>query len=382
MNKLGIVITLAVLSLFVVWTPFLAKIPKFWGIDFGQPSMETIVSNFDGINFLIVAKSLYNPDKIAIDYASVLSGRENLYFSAHYPGFPLMIRLFDVVLSGPNALLFAILASNILLAIGLYIFFEYIVKNKNLAVLFSLLALFVPARMLSMRSVGSNESLFIFFVLGSLVASSKQKHLLAGIAGALAVITRSPGILLFIAYMITPFSLWLKTGKVDWKKILPYLLIPSALVGLWIYYGVVFGDFWAYFKVGGNINLYFPPFMIFGSGFDWISGMWREDIIYTYIFYATGILIFYRNKYTKDSSLEPITHFGLIYLIMLFFIVHRDLSRYALPIAPIAIAGYSHYLESKYVKWGLAILIIPVFLYSWNFIINNVQPIMDWSSFL
>lgn len=375
------IVSVAVLSLAIMWMPFFFKADKFWGIDFGHKSMQTIVSNFDGINFLVVAKTLYNPRQIEIEFPSILSGRENLYFSAHYPGFPLMIKAFDSFLSGPNALLASIMTSNVLLAIVLYLFFTLITSKQN-ALYLSAIALFVPARMLSMRIVGSNESLFIFFALTSLIASAKSKHWLAAILGASAVLTRSPGILLFGAYMLPPLLTWFKKRTIDWKSVVPYFLIPIALISLWIVYGFVFGDFLAYFKVGGNINLYFPPFMVFASHFDWVSGMWLEDIIYTYIFYAAGTYLYFKSFVKNDPKLDVIGYFGIIYLTMIFFVVHRDISRYALPIAPIAIAGYSSYLNSKYIKYGLLLLLIPIALYSWNFILNNAQPVMDWASFL
>jgi len=372
----------ALFSLFLIWTPFLLKLKTFWGIDFSGRTMSTIVANFDGINFLVVAKTLYNPKIIEVNYASILSGRENLYFSAHYPLFPLVVKAFDMFLTGPNALLAAIVLSNILLSAALFWFFKLVSTKNNVALYLTLIALFIPARMLSMRGVGSNESLFIFFVLTSLIASVKGKHWLSAILGSLGVMTRSPGILLLGAYMMpVVIDLWRKR-QVAWKTYIPYLLIPLSLVSLWLYYGITFGDFLAYFKVGGNINLYFPPFLVFGSHFDWVSGMWLEDILYTYVFYATGIILFINNLVKNRKELKVVGYFGIIYLTMLFFIVHRDISRYALPIAPLAIAGFSPYLNSKYVKYGLAILLIPIFLYSFNFIINNVQPVMDWSAFL
>ena len=379
---MGSAILASFFSLILFWSPFLLKTNNFWGINFAGRSMQTIVTNFDGINFLVVAKSLYSPKTIEINYASILSGRENLYFSAHYPGFPLLVRAFDTLLSGPNALLAAIVVSNILLSIALFLFFRLLISKNEVTTYLSMVALFIPARMLSMRGVGSNESLFIFFILTSLVASYKGKHWLAATLGSLSVLTRSPGILLFGAYMVSPLlELWSKR-KVDWKLFLPYLLIPLSLVGLWLYYGLIFGDFLAYFKVGGNINLYFPPFMVFGSNFDWVSGMWLEDIIFTYLFYGFGIGLFFNNFVKKDNKLKIFGYFGAIYLTMILFIVHRDIARYALPIAPLAIAGYSPFLNNKYVKYGLLILLIPIFLYSWNFILNNVQPVMDWSAFL
>ena len=91
-----VAIAIAIVSLVVFWSPFLLKADKLWGIELKDHSMQTIVANFDGINFLIVAKSLYNQGIIETDYPSILSGRVNLYFSAHYPGFPLMIRAFDI----------------------------------------------------------------------------------------------------------------------------------------------------------------------------------------------------------------------------------------------------------------------------------------------
>jgi Gpi18-like mannosyltransferase len=375
-------VIVALFSLFLIWTPFLLKLKTFWGIDFAGRTMSTIVANFDGINFLVVAKTLYDPKLIEVDYASILSGRQNLYFSAHYPLFPLVVKAFDVFLTGPNALLATIVLSNILLAVALYWFYKLIVAKDNVALYLTLIALFIPARMLSMRGVGSNESLFIFFVLTSLTLSVKGKHWLSAILGSLSVITRSPGILLFGAYMMPlVMDMWHKR-KIEWKSYIPYLLIPLSLISLWFIYGLVFGDFLAYFKVGGNINLYLPPFMVFGSHFDWVSGMWREDIIYTFIFYAAGIALFFNNFVKGRKELNVIGYFGMIYLTMLFFIVHRDISRYALPIAPLAIAGFSPYLNSKYAKYGLAILLIPIFLYSFNFIIGNVQPVMDWSALL
>lgn len=267
------------------------------------------------------------------------------------------------------------------MACALFWLFKYITKNQKIATFLAIVALFFPARMLSMRGVGSNESLFIFFIFTSLVASSKGKNWLGAILGAMAVLTRSPGILLFGAYLLT---IWTKKESINSriKNTIPYLLIPLSLLGLWIYYGVVFNDFLAYFKVGGNINLYFPPFMVFASHFDWVSGMWLEDIIYNYVFYSAGIILFWKNFASVKSEYKTMGYFGIIYLTMLAFVVHRDIARYSLPIAPLAIAGFSQYIEHKYFKIALVIMIVPVFLFSWNFILNNVQPIMDWTKYL
>ena len=376
-----VVVLSALLSLTVIWLPFFMRAATFWGIDFGRQSIQTVVQNFDGINFLVVAKTLYNPHQIEVDFASILSGRNNFYFAAHYPLFPLLIRAFNLVAKGPDALLLAIVVSNILLAGGLYWFFITYTKKPKLSLLLALMGLFYPARMLAVRSVGSNEPLFMFLVLTSLLAAYKKKPWLAGLAGALAVLTRSPGILLFVAYGL---NIVIKEGKRPLKalrEMIPYLLIPMALLGLWGFYALRFGNFWAYFQVGGNINLYFPPFLIFGSHFPWVSGSWLEDVIYLYITYLTGIGLLV-SRWQKDEASRPMWLFGGIYLSTIFFVVHRDIARYALPIAPLMILGFAPYLSNKYIKIGAILLLIPICLYSWNFILNNVQPVMDWAKFL
>lgn len=373
---------LALGSLGLFWAPFALQLGTFWGIDFGHASMQTIVTNFDGINFLVVAKSLYDPHLIEVQYASILSGRENLYFSAHYPGFPLLIRAFDLFVSGPNALLLSIVASNVLLAGALYALFYLITKKAQGSLWLTTLALFFPARMLAMRGVGSNESLFMFFVLVSLMLSTHKKHWLSGLMGGLAVLTRSPGILLLFSYFFSSWTNMRQGLRSAWRQLIPYLIIPLTLLSLWTFYGIRFGDFLSYFKVGGNINLYFPPFLVFGSHFDWVSGMWLEDIIYTYLLYSAGVALFYHHWVRARTELRPIFYFAVIYLSTIFFVVHRDIARYALPIAPIALAGFAPYLQHKYVKYGFSVLVIAIFLYSWNFILQNTQPVMDWAPFL
>lgn len=375
-NKhLGIVVLIAVVSLFIFWSPFKLKIPNILGVQFGGVGMERIVDNFDGLNFLVVAKTGYNPKLIEDGYQDILSGRKSLYFSAHYPGLPILIALFDTVVSGPNAVLLAIVMSNILLAIGLFWFFEWYTNDSKMAMWLSLFALFVPARMLAVRGVGSNEMLFTFFVLSSLLLHTRGKHWGSALAGSLAVLTRSPGILLFGAYALQ-FLLQSDSITKKLKLYYPYLLTPLSLIGLWIYYGVTFGSFWAYFKVGGNINLYYP-FAVFASNMPWVGDIWTEDIIYLTIFMVIGIYLYIRKKGWGGISL-----FALLYAVFTLCVAHRDLARYSLPLAPIMIAGWSEIVPPKLGKWIGCILLIPVFLYSWQFVLANYQVVMDWTKYL
>lgn len=370
------VIGITVLSLFLFWLPLMLKTGTFWGIEFGRQGMEVVVQNFDGLNFLVVAKSLYSPQIIEEINAQFLTGNEPIYFSAHYPLMAIIIRIFSTFLSLPNALLATIVISNILLGYGLLRFFTSFGLNQKLTVLLTTMALFFPARMLSVRGVGSNEPLFIFFILMSLVANKQKRDYQSALWGTLAVLTRSPGILLFGGYAIS-----ILLNKSDWPtkimQALPYLLMPLTLLSLFAYYGYIYGDFWAYFNSGDNLHLFFPPFAIFSNMQSWISDMWREDIIYLYLFYGGGLLLLPK-KYTA------LRMFTYVYGTTLLLVAHRDLARYALPIAPMVWLGYERVvaqIPTQYRRY-LWLALIPIYLLGWQFVLKNIQPIGDWSVFL
>ncbi len=365
----------AIISLGLFWGPFLIKLNTWWGIDFGRGGMDVIVQNFDGLNFLVIAKSWYNPEAITQINTQFLTGNEPIYFAAHFPLFAGVISLFHLLVSLPNALLLSIIFSNVLLTVALYVFFARICKNPKLAMLLSTISLFLPARMLAVRSVGSNEPLFIAFILFSLTLALQKRYWASALSGALAVLTRSPGILLFAAYGLS----WLFSREA-WiaktKQFLPYLLMPFALLSLFIFYGFQYHDPLAYFHSGDNLHLFFPPFQIFSNTASWIQDMWREDILYLYLLYGIGIAM-------VSERWEVIKKWGLVYGVTLLFVAHRDLARYALPIAPVALLGYSPLLARIPSKaWKIAaILLIPIYLYSWQFVLKNIQPVNDWSAF-
>lgn len=381
LKQLSIVVSVSLISILIFWMPFLLKTNTFWGINFGGHGMETIVSNFDGLNYIAIAKTSYDPILLTKQFAGF--GNPPIYYAAHFPLYPMLIQFFDIALTGPQALLAATLISNGLLAAGLYIFFETILKDKKLATTLSIVALFFPARMLSVRGVGTSEPLFMFFVLTSLAMAYKGKHWWGAILGSLAVLTRSPGIFLFGAYGVTALASY----TTDWKKIItkmfPYLLMPLTLAALFAFYGQKFGTFWAYFNSSSELHpFFFPPFLIFSNMQKWITDMWREDILYMYLLYGTGFALYIKQIGIK-CGLEKLSSagYGIVYGIILLMVSHRDLARYALPIAPIAMLGFAPFIEGKNLKWTL-LLLIPIYLLGWQFVVGNVQPVSDWGFLL
>lgn len=372
-----------ILSLLVFWLPFWGHTEQFWTIDFGGHGMETIVQNFDGLNFLVIAKSLYDPTQIDAINQLFPTGNTPGYFAAHFPLFALMIRGFEAVLPAPYALLLAIILCNALLGAGLFAFFATFITHPTRALALTLLCLFFPARMLSTRAVGSNEPLFIALVLGSLTLSRRGTHWWAALTGALAVLTRSPGILLFGAYALA-FLAAREPLVTKLRRFAPYLMMPLALMILFGFYGLRYGDFWAYFHSGDNLHLFALPFTIFSNMASWVSGMWREDIVYLYVFYGAGLIMYLKSALLRPTrtyaELAPAL-FALLYGLTLIFVSHRDLARYALPLGPLVYLGYSPYVRRAWLPWAL-VLLIPIYLLGWQFVVANVQPINNWQALL
>lgn len=361
----------------VVWLPFMLKIQNFpgWGFDFSK-GMQAIWANYDGPNYIIVAKTWYEKNLVRSEFSAPLPLE---YYPAHLPLFPAMIGIFDAVLPGPTSMLIVTLLGNLAAGIMFYKFLSDFKLTKN-AIFLVMAALIVPARMLAVRSVGSPETWFIFFILASLFCFKKQNYLLAGFWGALAQLTKSPGILLFAAYVSYFIYQMISEKRFFGKKHLrawPILLIPLSALALFSFYQLRTGDFLAYFHSGDNFHLFWPPFSIFSpKGKFWTGDFWLEEVIWIWLIYGLSVLKLWKKK----LKIEAI--FAGIFFTTTLFIAHRDVARYILPIAPLTLIGWEKTLQKKEFKILLAILALPILLFTWNFILNNQAPIADWAPYL
>lgn len=373
LKNLFVIALMAIIPTILIWLPFFAKLDKFWNIPLSPQGMATIVSNFDGPLYIVAAKTLYSPELIAKSYQFPLT---NEYYSAHFPMFPLLIKTFAPIFGHPYSMLLVTIASSIL---ALYFFNQharqYLDKNNALWLTF-IFAIF-PARWLIVRSVGSPEPIFLASILASTYFFGKQKYLLAGLWGLLAQTTKSPAILLFVAYSLQIFVEHIKNIKGLFNlKYLSLLLIPFGVILVFTLYYVQTGDFWVYFKSGDNMHLFFPPFQIFNSSEPWVGTFWLEEVIFIYLIGILGIYKLYQEKLTTYF------YFALVFIVPLFFVAHRDLLRYSLPVVPFLILGFREYLLKKEFKVALFILIVPIYLYSLTFISQNTMPISNWAPFL
>ena len=326
--------------------------------------------NFDGPNYLIVAKTWYNKADILSKFSNPLPAE---YYPAHFPLYPAIIRVFNYVISGPWAMMLATLLGTVLCFVMFYKYladFKLSINPWWLTLVFFLF----PARWVAVRSIGSPEPWFFFFILASLYFFKKGKYFYAGVLGALAQLTKSPGIILFGAYGIYWLVEWIRTKKINFKM-WPLLLMPAVIPALFWFYGLRTGDFWAYFHSGDNIHLFWPPFTVFTRQ-DWVGSFWLEDVIWTWLIFGLGVLKLW------DKKLRVEFIFAGLFFISTLFVAHRDISRYIMPIAPLVLIGWDKTLQKREFKIIALILVIPILLFTWNFLLNNTAPIADWAPYL
>jgi Gpi18-like mannosyltransferase len=380
-KKLSWATLFSLIPTILIWLPFFLRIPTFWSIPLPTNGLATIVSNYDGPLYLVAAKTFYNKALIGANFQFPLSTE---YYTAHFPLFPFLIRLFGIVTNYPYAMLIVTLLSSIL---AIYFFQKLIseyVDKKDVMFLTFLFAVF-PARWLIVRSTGSADPLFVGAIIASIYYFKNKKYWLAGLWGLIAQLTKSPGILLFASYaiyLIMPLakekieitSKWLQ--NLNLKKTYPLLLIPFGLLIVFTIYYFAQGSFWAYFRSGDNIHLFFPPFQIFNYSAPWVGTFWLEEIIFIYMIGTVGV---YRLFAKKEYE---IAIFSTVFFVLTLFIAHRDLIRYSLPLMPFLYVAFSDVLVKKEFKIAAVVIIIPIYLFSLAFISQNVMPISNWAPFL
>jgi Gpi18-like mannosyltransferase len=384
-SKLRLFVKLLIITLiptFLLWLPFILKLEKLWTIPLQSEGMATIVANYDGPLYIVIAKTLYNPELIKSMYSFPLPVE---YYAAHFPLFPLLIKMFSLITYYPYSMLIITLASSFLSIFFFYKLASDYVDKKNLMWLTFVFSIF-PARWLIVRSVGSPEPLFVAAIIASSYYFNKKNYLSAGIWGVIAQFTKSPGSLLFIAYILaiafptfkelalTSFSKLF--SHIQLKKRYPIFFIPLALLLVFIFYKNVFNDFLAYFHSGNNIHLFFPPFQIFNYSQPWVNTFWLEEVVFVYLFGILGLLKLIEKKEYNFAWLVG------VFFTTLLFVSHRDIIRYGLPIVPFLLIAFSDTIVKKEFKIAMAILIIPIYLFSIVYISQNVMPIADWSPLL
>ncbi|OGK56911.1 hypothetical protein A3J15_00740 [Candidatus Roizmanbacteria bacterium RIFCSPLOWO2_02_FULL_38_10] len=378
-----------ILSTIILWLPFIFKFNSINGIKRTDLSFQTIEKNWDGPLYILVAKTWYNIKDPLLKTTPL--GLDMTYYAAHLPLYPLSIKLLQPFFGYPKSMVISTLITTTILICFFY-FFVTKLKLSTQPLLLSLVFLFVTPRFLITRSVGSPEPQLLLFLLISIYFFIENKYFWSGIFGALAVMTKSPAILLFPAYSIYIVAEVFKKRKfvAQWLYL---LLIPAGLLIVFIIYQIQYNDFFAYFHSGDNIHLAFPPFTIFNHQAPWVDTAWLEDILFIFFFYLFAIITLLPKRlplWGTEKLQNLITpkhekvffYFLLVFFISIISVQHRDISRYSLPMLPIALITFEKFFTSKKFIIALILLLPAIYLYAWNFMLHNVAPIADWAAFL
>ena len=380
------VIGIVLISTLIFWAPFLFRATSWLGLSIPNSNFLYIYRHYDGPLYAVAAKTLYNPSQIERFILDI--GFDNKYFAAHLPLYPLLIRLFAPIFNYSKSSIFVNILSTSILAL----FFYYLVKQFKLTknpILLTSVFLMLP-RFLIVRSIGAPESLFILLILLSLFFFEREKYLYAGLFGGLAAMTKTPGVLLFITYLLIfreklfferrgaesrrnnlVSSRQARTINWDWLYI---LVIPLGLFLVFYFYQIQYKDFFAYFHSGDNIHLV-APFAVFNSNSRWVGTAWLEDILFYFFLYLITVISL------KEIKYRSFFYFSLIFFAATIFVQHRDIGRDSLPLWPIAVIALEKFFTSKKFLMALVILLPAIYLYAWNFSLQNVMPVSDWTSF-
>lgn len=377
-SDVSLIIAITIILTFLVWLPHLLSLSNFWGLNFSN-GFNTIYRNFDGLEYVIIAKTFYNPQAI-LALPQALPAH---YFASHFPGYSLAIFFLSPLLGFLKSML---VASLIFTVLSIILFYQLIKEFKlsSQPLFLSLLFLIIPARWLIVHSVGSSEPMFIFFVLSAIYFLMKYELMnkyylliVSAVSVLIAQITRPPGALLIIAlFLYISFKIFRDIKDTNSIKIIPsnfkysiFALAPLGLLGLFYWYSLSYNDFWAYFHSGDNIHLTFPPFQVFNKYEPWVGDIWLEDIVLTFTLVSLGGILLIKKK------LYPMAFFVLTYLTASIFVAHRDISRYILPVSPFILIAFEKVLTSKEFKIILPLVAIATYFYAQNFIIENTAPI-------
>lgn len=372
-----VVLAIAVIgSTLLIWLPFILRAKSFWGLSYPGTGLETIWRNFDGLNYIAVAKSLYNPQILADNFSGL--GLSPIYFASHFPIYPILISTFATLFGFLNSMLFVTTLFTVLSSWMFYLLVRDF-KLTSSPLWLSLVFLALPARWVVVRSVGAPEPVFIFLILATFYALRKNWVLPAAAISALAVLTRAPGVILVTAAVLSVVLVWLtnpakKLANFPWR-ILLFILSPLAIFSLFQVYKIQYGDFLAYFHSGDNIHLTFPPWAVFNSAQFWVGTFWLENVIYVYLLMVGTTLILWKKK------LYDLAIFVGLYFIAASFVAHLDIGRYTIPAFPIVLIAFEKWITTREFKIVLLILLIPIYLFTQNFLLGNISPVVDFTPF-
>lgn len=314
-------------------------------------TFEILERNYDGPSYVAIAQTFYNSNLLE---KLSFNNLPPVYFATHFPVYPILIKVFAPLFGNYFTSALAVSwISSILLTV---ILFKYFVSKKiSRPLVLAVVSLFIPARWLAVRSVGSSEPIFEVFLVLTFIFWEKKSVFWSSIFVALTIITRPSGVPLYFGLLALLFI-----EKIPIKKLWPLLIPPTALVALLTFFSLNFGDLLAYFHSGTGTNAYLK-FVPFTALLGYNSSV-SEGFIYLYGLFALGIFFIWKQGEKRMAV------FCLIYFLTTLFILSDDIYRYLLPISPfVIIFAFRKFLTSKFF---LVVLFIPYLIATYIYTVD------------
>lgn len=330
--------------------------------------LDIVYKNWDGPSYVLASLSLYDP-AIASANNFIHSGDIHpdwTWLPAHFPLYPLLIRALSFLGYFQAMLLISLGAT-----LATYLAFYELVKVLKITqhpLALTLPLIFLSPRWFVVSHTGSNESLFLFF----LIMFARFLHLNSPWRAAffllLAQVTRPHAIFLLFGVGIIALVELYKSR--NWKQVVrsyhPYLMVPLGILAVFSFYRVQTGNFWAFFDaIKLTHNLQGIPFATFSYPAPNIETFWQEVNAYDYLLYFAGCLLLFRQKLWRFGIV------ALAYFIPLIFLKHSDISRYAIPLLPFAFIAYRDLIEKREFTLATLCMSPAIMLYAINFMDHN-----------
>lgn len=166
-------------------------------------------------------------------------GYDNGHSVAFFPLYPLLVRSLLVVLPDGWLYLLGAMVNHVLFAAALVLVWLYAASLGGPAIArrsVVCLSLFPTAFFFS---AAYSESLFLLLGAGTLLCLQRGRSGSAGLAGALATLTRPTGVILAVPCLVD----LIRRREIDWRRgLLPPLLIPMGIASYMAYLAWRFGD--------------------------------------------------------------------------------------------------------------------------------------------
>lgn len=330
--------------------------------------LDNIYKSWDGPSYVVAALSLYRPD-IAVNHNLIQSPdirADFTFLPAHFPLYPLLIRLFSFVGYFRAAVGISLLFS-LFTSFAMYELIRALKFSRPLLVTLPLLLF--PPRWFVISHTGSSEPVFLFLLILSLLYFVKKRPWSSAIFAALAQLARPQGALLALGiFLVAVFELFRTSNlKTILHTYFPYLLIPLSLIGVFTFYYFQTGSFWAFFDAISIFHHFsFQLFPTFNFPAENIETFWQEINAVDYVLYLAAIITLLKTKALHNLGL-----IALPFFLSLLFLQHSDISRYALTLLPFAYLAFAPFLASLSFNLGLYLASPAIFRYAATFISLN-----------